>query len=251
MNNSPRIAFLHIPKTAGQSLHHQISSIYSKDEICPARTNQQLYELSMNDLKKYKFFSGHLDWSIIKNAGPFDFSFTVLRDPVDRICSFYFYLLKEAFRFEKLGTQLPPGLSHCKDSSLQNYFDPEVPHLKTFIDNHYSNFYSNYLASGSYCGHEILGKHLSDDQLLDAALSNSHALSKIYSLSSIEQISLDISSLFSVSLPRLTNINQNKSSGPAERTSRLNDISGGWDWSQKFHEFTKIDYKLLDKLSIS
>ena len=75
----PNIAFLHIPKTAGQSIHQWISNNYTNEQICPARTNEHLFQLPPVELRKYNFFSGHLDWNILKSIKIFDYVFTVLR----------------------------------------------------------------------------------------------------------------------------------------------------------------------------
>nr|WP_115094454.1 sulfotransferase family 2 domain-containing protein [Synechococcus sp. UW106] len=248
MKASPRIAFLHIPKTAGQSIHHQISTMYDSDEICPARTNDQLYKMNISDIKKYNFFSGHLDWSIIKLAGPFDYTFTVTRDPIDRIISFYFYIAKEAKRFLKAGSKLPPGMIFCHDSSLEEYFNAKDNNMRQFILDHYDNFYSYYFASGTYSGNRLLVNNLSGDDILRLALINCKSLSKIYDISELENIKNEIESKFSVTLPELQEINKNLLSTPNSRSKELDLLAQGWNWKAKFSELSKLDYQLLNRL---
>ena len=92
------IIFLHIPKTAGQSIHHELQRLYS-DKIAPVRINSDLDKYSNNELEKFNVFSGHLDWNRLKFL-PNPFTFTILRDPIERICSFYIYLEEKAKRIE-------------------------------------------------------------------------------------------------------------------------------------------------------
>ena len=248
MKKPPRIAFLHIPKTAGQSLHHQISSLYNENEICPARSNKHLYAMSINDIKKYNFFSGHLDWSIIKLAGPFDFTFTVTRDPIDRIISFYFYIKKEAKRFLEMGSDLPPGMRYCHDNSLKAYFCAKDSNMRTFILNHYDNFYTYYFASGSYSGNQLLSNSLTSSTLLELAFINCKSLSNIYTINEIHNIKTDIDAKLSVSLPQLMQLNENKSTSPNDRLNQLDLLAEGWDWRKEFKTLTELDYQLLHKL---
>jgi hypothetical protein len=41
------ILFLHIPKTAGQSVHAFMQASFTRAEICPARDNEQRVGLSV------------------------------------------------------------------------------------------------------------------------------------------------------------------------------------------------------------
>lgn len=148
-----RVFFLHIPKTAGQSAHHLVCNYFPEDAICPARLNHQLNEYSFNQLSKYKLFSGHLDWSKLDWMSGKKFAFTILRDPMERLLSYYFYLREQAEIF-KQQNQLEgrPGLEAVITQTPDQYFlDKENP-LRNFIDKHYDNFYTNYFSDKSYDG---------------------------------------------------------------------------------------------------
>lgn len=246
-----RIAFLHIPKTAGQSIHHSLVDLFPQDKICPARTNEALYKLSVNDLSRYDLFSGHLDWSLVKLTGSFDFVFTVLRDPLDRILSFYFYLRKEALRLSQEGVALGRGLQAAIELSPEDYFTGASPEIRLFLDNHHNNFYSYYFASGTYNGCSLLSAKfpVGSDQLLASALSGISSLDKVYTLSSLSLLENDLKTLTGDTVKPIVAINVNKSVVPAYREEALTDLSRGWDWRGALANLTTTDYELYEKLS--
>lgn len=91
-----RLIFLHLPKTAGQSCYKLLENCYEASRLCPARENYHLVGKSIHDLQNYDAFYGHLDWSLLDCVGHDAFSFTVLREPKQRIVSFYFFLRRAA-----------------------------------------------------------------------------------------------------------------------------------------------------------
>ena len=86
------IVFLHITKTAGTSIVHFFRKYMQPDSICShgdflqmASSREQRQEL----LKSYQFVSGHFGYDEVAALIPEAYSFTFLRDPVDRVLSFY------------------------------------------------------------------------------------------------------------------------------------------------------------------
>ena len=253
-NQKPNIAFLHIPKTAGQSIHHWISSNYTNEQICPARTNEQLFQLPPIELKRYNFFSGHLDWNILKSIKTFDYVFSVLRQPDERIVSFYFYLKKEAQR-RKLKSEnetLSAGLEMAL-LPINQYFENEDQNKKLFIDNHYNNFYSYYFASGSYNGFQRYGekKRLSYAKLLSLAIEMiSSDYDQIFNMQTIDELPKVLARKFDFKGGKLKKINKNKAYGPSSRDREIADLAleAKWDWSSKLEELTRIDNMLYSHL---
>jgi len=80
---SQRIIFMHIQKTAGSSFRvfferftNNIYTFHAEENPCPA--------------EKACFINGHFGFSFMKNT-TYDHSFTILRDPIERIISLYRY----------------------------------------------------------------------------------------------------------------------------------------------------------------
>lgn len=244
-----RIAFLHIPKTAGQSVHYSLTSLFDQNQICPARTNEQLYKYSISELSRFSLFSGHLDWSIVRLSGSFDFVFTVLRDPLDRILSFYFYLRKEAERLQQEGEPVGAGMKAVLQYSPRQYFTGDDIGIRMFLDNHYNNFYSYYFASGSYSGFSQLSSAFppGSKDLLDYADFGLRSLDAIYTLSSLYKLTTDINNLFRVDMLAIAEVNVNRQVLPSKRSDSLTKLAGDWDWRPALVELAKSDNLIFQK----
>lgn len=85
-----RIAFMHVPKTAGTTLHEFLCRGFGEERICPERFND-FSRFSRDDLRSYDLFSGHMTYATLKTIpGPL-YTITVLRKPTDRIVSLYYF----------------------------------------------------------------------------------------------------------------------------------------------------------------
>ncbi len=83
-----RIVHIHLPKTAGSALFDAFKGMKTpKVRVCPVRFERQFKK--QDDLKDYDFYSGHMSFHTAERIGG-DF-ITVLRDPVDRFLSIYYF----------------------------------------------------------------------------------------------------------------------------------------------------------------
>lgn len=89
--------FMHIQKTAGTSLvnmarHYYGSSIVSHADYCSS---------TPEELSKYNFVSGHFGYAYARRLMSGRYTFTFLRDPLERVLSFYFFCRsRELVRYE-------------------------------------------------------------------------------------------------------------------------------------------------------
>ena len=86
------IVFLHIPKTAGQTVHHALADMVGIANVSPVRVNEQAVDGRIMP-SGYLLHSGHIDWTELDLIEGNPFVFTILRDPAERIASLYFYML--------------------------------------------------------------------------------------------------------------------------------------------------------------
>lgn len=99
MNTPDHIVFLHIPKTAGSTLHTVIQRNYHRRAYYTyngIRYRDQLLELSSEQRKNIKVLKGHVPFGRHEqlSSGTFEY-FTLLRDPVARVISHYDQMIRE------------------------------------------------------------------------------------------------------------------------------------------------------------
>jgi len=85
------VVFVHIQKTAGSSIVELARNYYGESVISHGDYSGHRPE----DFQKIDFVSGHFGYEFARHLMPGRFSFTFLRDPVQRVLSFYHYCKKQ------------------------------------------------------------------------------------------------------------------------------------------------------------
>jgi hypothetical protein len=95
--------FMHIQKTAGTTLVNLVRSTYGNDNIIshgdylhginhsPMKCHFMVNNQALADFYCVPFLSGHFGYDFTKRYMEGRYSFTFLRDPVERVLSFYYY----------------------------------------------------------------------------------------------------------------------------------------------------------------
>jgi hypothetical protein len=128
------IVFIHLQKTGGTSLRSMLGKQFPDDRRCPV-FEDKLHLLSIAELARYDFFSGHFDISAIRFIPRDDIKTVALfREPRARLISFYRFLRSHPLGDEFSGDQLIP-LAH--ELTAEEFF--ENPQLRLFsaVNNHY------------------------------------------------------------------------------------------------------------------
>lgn len=184
------IVFLHIPKTAGQTIHHALSAAVGARHVSPVRVNAQAGQ-GPKMPPGYRLYSGHIDWMELPSL-PDPFTFTVLRDPRERIASFYFYLLKEAREGRAAPDPETGGAPPILARDADGYFCGGGPLWQRHIANHYDNFYCRYFATGRY---DSAGawEGIPPAHRLKTALTRAHShLDRVYSVTDLAALEADL-----------------------------------------------------------
>lgn len=248
-----KVIFLHIPKTAGQSVHAALVNAFGKEAVCPARVNDQLRRMSITELNRYQVFSGHFDWSLLDCIKGPKYVFTILREPIDRILSFYFYLRDEA---EKIPTELRStpdrqGLKAAFELSPRDYFLGGAPHLRRFLDDHYDNFYTYYFAGRHYESRgEMVGlinrNELSHQHVVQMAKDNLTMLDDVFTVDNMSAVFSAIRAISGKELMTDDKYRTNVNTKVAAKDRRMQIQALGADTAtmERLQEYCSMDNEL-------
>lgn len=129
-----RVAFMHLPKTGGTSIHSMLTSVFEKDQVCPERFNG-FNAYTVDELAQYELFSAHMDfYSLTRIAQP-AFTITLLREPKQRILSLYYFWKSQ--KHEHIERHNLAGPRFAKSHSLVEFLRDLPDKLAKDIDNTY------------------------------------------------------------------------------------------------------------------
>lgn len=148
-----KVVFLHFPKTAGTAITRAIVRGNPHVRALPAKDMVEISRFSLRELNSYELFAGHFDWSYLDCLEGPRFVFTVLRRPLDRLVSQYYYLRELA---ESLGNTVTaerhPNVFECRRLPPLEYFrHPLVLYRDMILDN-FDNMYAHFLFHRGYRG---------------------------------------------------------------------------------------------------
>jgi Sulfotransferase family len=209
------IVFLHIPKTAGQTVHNSLSRMVKARRVSPIRVHTQTATVQEQYPPGYSLYSGHLDWTVLDPLPKTRFVFTILRDPGERIASFYFYLQREAAALDPDSLTLPHniGLQRALDWLPDDYFFGGDEAWQTFVRSHYDNFYCTYFATRRMLGWGAT-QNMAAAELLQQARAGLNALDGVYSTNAMTALEADLQNRFG-KRPAMADRYDNTSGEPA------------------------------------
>ncbi|MHA6326452.1 sulfotransferase family 2 domain-containing protein [Roseivivax sp. CAU 1753] len=187
------IVFLHIPKTAGQSVHHALIGALGQDAASPVRVHTQAARGRAQFPPGYRLYSGHIDWEALESLGPRARAFTVLRDPLERIASFYLYLRRKAAGMagDVLARPEHTGLFRAHHWKTEAYFFGGDPGWRRFVEDHYRAPYCSYLATRRIRGWAAVAD-LPRPELIARAATAARGLAGVYDVADLAPLSRDL-----------------------------------------------------------
>ena len=128
-----KIIFNHLPKCGGSSLnvylekHYPLRKTFSIDGSHPLESVGQFKKMDIGKRYSYDLVKGHLAHELINHAHPECLNVTVLREPVDRIISHYYFVKrKKGHYLHNVVTKSDMGLEEYVTSGvsdeLQNWY---------------------------------------------------------------------------------------------------------------------------------
>lgn len=129
MSNHPLTIYLHIPKTGGTTLSHILRKQYESNKIYDhgylKGEKKDFNQLLEEEKKNIKAVCGHFSYGVHQFFPQPSRYFTMLRDPVDRVISSYYFLKN----FKGKGYEL------VKTMTLEQFVEkhPEAHNLQTLM----------------------------------------------------------------------------------------------------------------------
>lgn len=127
-----KLVFLHIPKTGGTTLHHHFSRHFAPEEICPERFSN-LAAIPPERMARYRYFSGHFNFDELHLIPGPRYVVTVLRDPIERILSTYYFWKRH--KPEVVEAQGLQGPAVARAGDLAAFLGSNDPAVTDAIDN--------------------------------------------------------------------------------------------------------------------
>ena len=100
INQRKSVIFLHIPKAAGSTLNKIVEKQYDSNTVfkikgnCPQESINEFKKFTEAERKKIRLVSGHTPFGLHEFLPQPSTYITMLRDPVERIISSYFFVLQ-------------------------------------------------------------------------------------------------------------------------------------------------------------
>jgi hypothetical protein len=246
------IVFLHIPKTAGQTVHSELARAVGAKAVSPVRVHTQAETGAAQFPPGYRLYSGNLDWEALETIPTPRFTFTVLRDPLERIASFYFYLRRQAETLSAKELVSPSrfGMRMAFENGPDEYFFGGKPSWQQFIKDHYHSTYCSYLITRRMRGYARIAD-LDHATLVSRATDAACGLDGVYSVDALGGLEHDLDQRLGITA-NLTGLFVNSASDDREtsRWSQLDALIERDETRHKLREFAIADQLLMYSLGL-
>ncbi len=131
-----KIIFNHVPKAGGSSLYFFFQDLLGPEKVFRSKTRNVDTEIKMEDLsaedkEKHSIFQGHFNYGHHKLFEQPCLYFGIIRDPIERIVSNYYYLRKKG---------LGEARKYAMSVTLEEYFEGRIKESETSIGHTQTKF---------------------------------------------------------------------------------------------------------------
>jgi len=246
------IVFLHIPKTAGQTIHSELARAVGQGAVSPVRVHTEAGPGAAQFPPGYRLYSGHIDWEALDSLPMPRFVFTVLRDPLERIASFYFYLRRraETLSAEELSGPARTGMRMALENGPDEYFFGGSPQWRRFIRDHYHSSYCTYLVTRRLRGHSRVSGWPRRD-LVARATEAARGLDGVYAVDRLDALEHDLRDRLGI-ITDLTGrfVNAGPEGAQARRWPRLVEMIEHEETVIRLKRFALADQILMYRLGL-
>jgi hypothetical protein len=155
--------FVHIQKTAGTSVQEMARQAYGNDNVI---SHGDYEELGLEACKSIPFVSGHFGYAFAKPLMADRYSFTLLRDPVERLLSLHRYYMRES-------PESSPTARIAHEGDLCYFLDKDHGEVhRSHIWNHQTLQIAHGYGASLAGEPDLWGWELTEEELLRKATSN-------------------------------------------------------------------------------
>ena len=142
-----KLAFFHIPKTAGGTITNILNELVHPDEIYNFRAKPS-YSYYIDEFENYKLkkslIIGHYSYKIVEEFPEEIEIFTVIREPIQRILSLYEYAKRTKNHYlYKIINDNNYTIEDCINNKVSIEFDNNMVRLFAGIDHHFDEIGDN------------------------------------------------------------------------------------------------------------
>lgn len=241
LRHGERLILLHIPKCAGSSLSAMLASNFRPAEVF-AHRDDVLPGMRPEEIKKYRYFTGHFSKHGIDAVPGPKRVVTVLREPRERVLSLYHFW--RSHRPEVIERQNLIGPKMARELSLVEFLKCDRPEVVASINNHLVR-----VMLGPVKINESQGFRLEDrEYCVETAVLNLQRFNFVAFSDTLEE---DVPAMMSVlglapaeSVPTLKSFDKLKqNSANFEAIERESPTEEAWDWLNRLTYLDMAFYK--------
>lgn len=129
--NYSKVIFIHIAKTGGTSIAEYFEQLLPQEQTMSHGAFDITIDppLSADIVRGKRFISGHFGFDHVKDYLEDAYSFTILRDPLSRVMSFYRFCMHEDMQRRYVVAQA------ARDLSIDDFMRSQIPQVCEMLDN--------------------------------------------------------------------------------------------------------------------